>query len=102
MYPAPYGNAALAGLGTVLMGRRRAGRLCWYHAGMFPVLWGTLELLRTGLLMLLMRAVPENVTFGSDATAWSQYGGWLLFVAAAFTVGMAVVFLGKRSAQEKK
>ena len=102
MYPAPYGNAALAGLGTVLLCRRRAGQLCWYHAGMFPVLWGILEFLRVGLLMLMMRMAPENVAFGGDETVWSQYGGLLLFAAVVLTVGLALIFLGKQAAQRKK
>ena len=102
MHFAFYGNISVAGLGTVLLCRRRAGQLCWYHAGMFPVLWGILEFLRVGLLMLMMRMAPENVAFGGDETVWSQYGGLLLFAAVVLTVGLALIFLGKQAAQRKK
>lgn len=95
-YVMRYGNVALAGALAVLLGRRLAGRLQWYHGGILPALWSALELARVALLALMERNKPSNVSFAEEGI-WSQYQGWLLLAALAAAGGLAVLLLGRRA-----
>ena len=98
-YPAVYGNAALVGLAAVVLGRRRAGGLRWYHAGALPVVWGALEAVRLGLSLLLKRLPPPNVYVVSGAPE-GQPLRWLLLPALAALAGLLVLLLGGRARRD--
>ena len=99
-YVMRYGNVALTGVLAVLLGRRLAGRLRWYHAGVLPVLWAVLEAARVAILALMRENVPLNVSVVSEGI-WNQYQGWLLWVLLAAAAGLAVLLLGKRQDVQK-
>ena len=99
-YVMRYGNVALTGVLAVLLGRRLAGRLRWYHAGVLPVLWAVLEAARVAILALMRENVPLNVRVVSEGI-WNQYQGWLLLVLLAAAAGLAVLLLGKRRDVQK-
>ena len=94
IYAMPYGNIALTGIAAVLLGRRLAGRLRWYHAGGLPVFWSVLELARAALLALMERKRPSSV-FLAEEGLWNRYQGWLLLATLAAAVGLTVLMLGK-------
>lgn len=89
-YHAAYGTVALTGLAAVMLGRRRSGRLRWYHAGALTVIWGGAELLRVAGLAWMERTPPEDVIL-SAGDFYTRYQSVLVLAAAGIAVGLAVV-----------
>lgn len=99
-----YGGVMIATVGVlaVLLGRRCAGRLSWYHLGWLPVFWCIPEVVRIILYQLLCLIPPENVIIGQEVSFWESDGRSLLLLLVAAAIGLIVFFLGKRRANIRK
>ena len=94
-YTAGVAALVLAGVLTIVLGRRRQGALRWHHSGWIVFFWGVCDLLvLTGLAVCFLRAmemlddVPQYV--------WFTVRDEMPFAVGMALLGLAVALLGPR------
>ena len=85
----------LAGVLTIILGRRWRGSLRWYHSGWIVFFWGVCDLLiLTGLTVWYLRTIEiwENM----PRYVWFAVRDEMPFAVGTALLGLAVALLGPR------
>lgn len=86
----------LAGVLTIILGRRWRGSLRWYHSGWIVFFWGVCDLLvLTGLTVWYLRTI-EEMWENMSRYVWFAVRDEVPFAVGTALLGLAVVLLGPR------
>lgn len=86
----------LAGVLTIILGRRWRGSLRWYHSGWIVFFWGVCDLLvLTGLTVWYLRTI-EEMWENMSRYVWFAVRDEVPFAVGTALLGLAVALLGPR------